>query len=336
VEVRTDDASVEAAFRRGWYGLALRMDGSHDIEQFKEAIDEIAAMNANSVLIETPVLQDNPEAVELTIDAPQCPSLSDLVSVIHHATSRGLAVVLVPSVIFHEVKANQSRSRFAPADWDRWWASYEHVILKLAELAEAGGVEVFSVGSELSESEIMSTQWTTLVMRIRSRYAGLVMYNVQWERATRIAFWQHVDLIGVSAWFPLIPAEDQTLTSLEVQWEAALKEVDLLATRSGRPVLLSAIGYPSRSTALTQPWNANADEQAVIDPDIQAAALTAFLARFETASPREAWRVGFFVYRWGVGEDAATDPMSHNIEGKPAEQVVRDSLGRFRAAGGGR
>lgn len=330
-EPRVADLEQQAEFRRGWYGLVLRLDGAHDIEAFKHAVDELVAMNAESVLIETPVLQEDPESVLLTINAPQCPQLSDLVAVIHHATNQGLSVVLVPTLIFGEVKANQSRSRFAPADWDRWWNSYEHAIVQLAELAEAAGVDVFCVGSELSESEIMSAQWASLVAQVRSRYAGLVMYNVQWERATRVAFWKHVDLIGVSAWFPLTPAEDDNVAALEQQWRAALNEVDLLATRSGRPVLLTAVGYPSRSSGLTMPWEATAGDEASVNPDLQAAALRAFLSRFQTASPQEAWRAGFFVYRWGLAADRQRDATSHTINGKPAEQVVRDAFAALRA-----
>ncbi|GEM_PF-895559 len=327
-ETRVDRPATTSELRRGWYGFVLRLDGAHELSQFNEAIDEIAAMHANSVLIETPLLQDNPESTELSLEGLECPLLTDLVSVIHHATDRGLGVVLVPTIVFHEVKANQSRSRFAPADWDRWWVSYESAILKLAELAQSSGVEVFAVGSELSESEIMTTQWTNLLSQVRGRFGGLLMYNCQWERATRVAFWEHVDIIGVSAWFPLVQGEDQSLETLERIWKQALEEVDLLATRSDRTVLLTAVGYPSRTNGLSEPWDAGQPNSETADEKVQADALSAFLRRFEAVDPRYPRHAGFFVYRWGAANDEA-DATSHIIEGKQAEKVVRDALGRL-------
>ncbi len=327
-EARVDTPATTSELRRGWYGCVLRLDGSHEVSQFDQAIDEIAAMHANSVLLEVPLLQDNPESTELSLEGLECPLLTDLVSVIHHAQERGLGVVLVPTIVFHEVKASQSRSRFAPADWDRWWVSYESAILKLAELAQSSGVEVFAVGSELSESEIMTTQWMRLVSQVRSRFGGLVMYNAQWERATRVGFWEHVDIIGVSAWFPLIRGEDQSLESLEGIWKQALEEVDLLATRSDRPVLFTAVGYPSRAKGLAEPWDAGQPISETADERVQADALSAFLRRFEAVDPRYPRHAGFFVYRWGAGNDDS-DPTSHIIEGKQAEAIVRDALGRL-------
>lgn len=329
VTEHVDTAASTAEFKRGWYGFVLRLDGVHDVMQFKQAIDEIAAMNASAVLIETPLFEEGPESVEVTSVGAQCPSLTDLVSIIDYANERGLGVVLVPTIIFAEVKASQVRSRFAPADWDRWWLSYEQQILRLAELAQATRVEVFSVGSELSESEIMTSQWTRLLTEVRSRYSGLLMYNAQWERATRVAFWDYVDVIGVSAWFPLIRSENQSEAGLEAQWDEALHEIDLLAAGHERPILLTAVGYPSLSTAIEQPWEATQAGDAVADEKLQAAALGAFLSRFEAVDPKSPRHAGFFVYRWGASDDADTDPTSHVIEGKMAEAVVRDALGRL-------
>lgn len=330
VTEHVDTVASTAEFRRGWYGFVLRLDGVHDVMQFKQAIDEIVGMNASSVLLETPLFEEGPESVEVASEAVLCPSLTDLVSIIDYANERGLGVVLVPTIVFAEVRASQDRSRFAPADWDRWWASYEQQILRLADLAQATRVEVFSVGSELSESEIMASQWTDLLTQARSRYTGLLMYNSQWERATRIAFWEYVDVIGVSAWFPLVRSKDQSEASLEAQWDKALREIDRLATGAQRPILLTAVGYPSLSTGIEQPWEATPRSDLVADEKSQAAGLSAFLTRFEAVDPLYPRHAGFFVYRWGASNDVNTDRISHVIEGKQAETIVREALGRLK------
>lgn len=320
---------TESELQRGWFGFVLRVDGLHDAAEFKKAIDDIAAMNANAVLIETPMLQENPESVEVSLQGAESPLLTDLVSIIHHATDRGLAVALVPTIVFQEVKASQSRANFAPADWDRWWLSYADAVLELAAMAKSSGVEVFAIGSELSESEIMTTQWMDLSAKVREQFSGLLMYNAQWDRAAQITFWEHVDLIGVSAWFPLAQ-EGAESPDLGAAWREALLHLNAISADNQRPVLITAVGYPSRQTALTQPWDAAPLASETPDAQIQQRALSAFLDAYTGIDPRSPDRyTGFFIYRWIARGDPQADAFSHAIEGKPAEADARRALGRL-------
>lgn len=335
---RLGTQAMVAELNRGWYGFVLRLDGDRDVMQFKQAIDEIAAMNANGVLLETPLFAQGPEAVVLTGEGAHGPSLTDMVSIIDYANERGLGVVLVPTVVFAQVSAGQSRSQFAPADWERWWLSYERQMLRLADLAEASKVEIFAVGSELGESEIMTSRWINLLAQARVRYSGLLMYNAQLERAARVAFWDHVDVIGVSAWLPPVESEDASPTNLESPWEQALHEIDLLAAGHERPVLLTAVGYPRLFTAAGPSREAAPGRESIGEEKLQAASLSDFLTRFEAVDSRKSHRVGFFVYRWEPSDEAladsneaSADSKSLVIEVRQAQGIVRDAFGRLAA-----
>jgi hypothetical protein len=106
----------------------------------------------------------------------------DLVrTAIHQAHGVGLGVLLMPVVQLEQTGKGKWRGALQPVSWDLWFQSYEHFLLHYARLAQEEEVTLFSVGSELSSSEVHVTRWRALIDRVRAIYRGELTYSANWD-----------------------------------------------------------------------------------------------------------------------------------------------------------
>jgi hypothetical protein len=198
------------------------------------------------------------------------------------------------------------------ADWARWFESYEGYILPYAREAQAAGADMFSVGRELDSTVLRrEADWRRLIEKIRSVYDGPLVYSANFDSWDGIAFWDALDFIGVSAYFPLSDADDPTLAELEAGWGRALEPLQAAAARWGRPVLLTEVGFPSIDSAARAPWR---EEETQADVWLQARCYEATLR----ALADRPWIQGAFFWLWERSSKPAFRDPSHTIRGKPA------------------
>jgi hypothetical protein len=209
-------------------------------------------------------------------------------------------------------------------DWLRWFESYSAYILPYAREAQAAGADMFCVGREMDSTVVRrEADWRVLVARIRAEFHGPLTYSANFDTWQSIAFWDVLDFIGVSAYFPLSDHPDPSLADLEAGWDRALAPLEEASRRWGRPVLLTEAGFPSIPSAARAPWR---EERAPADVWLQARCYEATLSTLA----RRPWIEGAFFWLW---ERTAPPPFrdpSHAIAGKPASFT----LARWYAGGG--
>lgn len=234
---------------------------------------------------------------------------------IRGAHRRGMSVLLMPIVYVDHMEEGEWRGTIDPPDWRAWFDSYGGMILRYARLAEEEHAAILSVGSELCSTEHRRGDWSALIGEVRSVYGGRVTYSSNWDHREALAFADLLDYVGMNGYFELSPDPEAGVEGLARAWAPIVREVEDWRRGTGRPLLLTEVGYPSRTGSASNPWDYTAPGDP--DPEAQARAYRAFL-RAWTGIPGLA---GVYFYMWwGEGGPADT---GYTPRGKPAEDILR-------------
>jgi hypothetical protein len=201
------------------------------------------------------------------------------------------------------------------ADWRQWFLQYDAYILSYARQAAQAGADAFCVGRETDKAAIArEADWRRLIARVREVFKGPLTYSANFDSYGRIAFWDALDVIGVSAYFPFdedVPSAE----SLAGAWDEIMAPLELLARRTNRRVVFTEIGYPAVPSAARRPWD---DPAAPADVWLQARLYEAALQ----AVSKRPFMAGTFFWLWeGVARPPFRDP-SFSIQDKPASFVM--------------
>jgi hypothetical protein len=259
-------------------------------------------------------------------DPLRTPSDDAVVAAIRDLHALGLNVMLKPHV---DVKDGSWRGTIAPADTDAWFSSYDAFLARCADLAEAHGVEMLDVGTELAtmSDARFAPVWAALIARVRSRYRGPLTYsasaNAPGDEFTSVAFWGLLDVAGLDVYVPLTGRDDPTRDELVSAWTDNVNGHDMVAAYRnwqgslGMPVVFTEIGYRSVSGTNRAPYDLTF--QGPEDPQEQA---DCFEAAFTVWARESAWMKGVFVWNWPATTPPPGDT-DYTPRGKPAEAVLR-------------
>ena len=213
---------------------------------------------------------------------------------------------------------------FSAEDWPRFFERYREFVLHWALLAERERIDGLVIGHELASSTARHPErWRALIADVRAVYTGTLTYEANWDEVARVPFWDALDLIGVSFFYPLAEAPPFDPKTLRAGAQKALAGLAPLAKKFGRPVLLGEVGYPASPTAPVRPWE---EGRGTIDAELQRDCYDAVV---EALDPRD-WVAGVFWWKWytsASGERAGET--SYSPRGRPAEEAMRASLSRW-------
>jgi hypothetical protein len=202
------------------------------------------------------------------------------------------------------------------ADWRQWLGNYERYLLPYAKAARATGADAFCVGRELDTSVIRrESDWRRIIARVREVFPGPLTYSANFDTWRAVGFWDALDFIGVSAYFPLSDRPDPSLDDLAAGWGLALGPLEEASRRYGRPVLFTEVGYPSVPEAARAPWR---EARMPADVWLQARCYDATLR----ALAQRPWIAGAFFWLWERSAEPAFRDPSHTLPGKPAAYVM--------------
>src|SRR4029453_2237505 len=119
----------------------------------------------------------------------KCATDEQLVLILKRARERGLHTTLLPIVLIEHPGEKDWRGVIRPKDWDRWWETYDAFTDRFVDVANAAGVELLVIGSELNSTEDMLDRWQRQVDRVREAFNGQIAYSANWDRFDKIKFW---------------------------------------------------------------------------------------------------------------------------------------------------
>ncbi|MBT7858983.1 MAG: hypothetical protein HN712_01675 [Gemmatimonadetes bacterium] len=250
---------------------------------------------------------------------------------IREARALGFKVMLKPHIWLREQSGDDWRGTIGfstEQEWNDWFASYERFILHYARIAAETETEIFCIGVELSRTvSERPDDWRRLIAQIRAVYPGPLTYAANWWGDYDVVeFWDELDYIGVNAFFPISDEASPTdLASLTNGARAVADQIEKVHERTGKPVLLTEIGYRSVRGSTVRPWEWPRRDDRAIDLHLQERAYQAVLKAFW---PRD-WFYGLYWWKWH--SDMSRGGARNNgfsPRGKPAEDVISDWYSR--------
>ena len=306
---------------------------------YQRTLDEAARIGATWVSL-TPFGRTwdlRPTGIDLTFEAPFEDNRADVLAAIRQAHARGLQVFLVPHLW---VESGGWRALIDPggdAAWARWVAAYRAFLLTWAGVAAEGGAEMLSVGVELRSwvTTPRAASMLALIKEVRGVYPGLLTYSANWDDVEDTLIFGALDLVGINAFYPLAEREGATRAELAEGGRRVAAKIDAFARTMERPVVLTEIGYTTRSDPAVKPWEwPDAMKGVRVDERAQAEAYAALIAPFLDARTC----AGLFVWRYYADPDDVSQEAEWGFSprGKLAELVLRDAFTARWAADGPR
>ena len=293
-------------------GVSLGLFASDPLWNYEPLIIEISELGVEQLLIAIPLKQSSDKDNNPILGVP----LEVLHRTIKQAQNSKLKITLMPIVLLEERQMNTWRGKLAPSNPDLWWRNYNSELKRIGFLAQNLQLERLIVGTELCSLEKSSSRWKSLILELRKIYDGQLTYSANWDHYEAISFWEDLDEISLTAYFPI----DST-HSIEDDWQKFLSEAEEYALTKQRPLLITEYGYPSLSSALREPWNETV--KASSDQELQAVLVerSTKLLLDEIAKNKRLGVQQAFLWNWfGKGGDS---DHGYTLRGKLGEARFR-------------
>jgi len=312
------------------FGALSEWNGQFSSVSANQAFQTIASLGSNSVELTVRIWTAGGATSTVFADPAKTESDGSLLAGFQAAHAAKLSVVFKAAISSLD---GTPTSRIAPGDVSAFFASYKAEIVHLATLAQAGGVETFVIGNEMSHlsGSQYRSYWTDLISAVRAVYHGELTYAAATDEAGNVSFWDQLDTIGVNTYPPLTSSSTPTVEDLVHAWSevpinpyyaAAFQyksPVDFLHSLSeqfGKPVLMTEVGYRSIEGTAIAPgsWTASGTPST----SGQADAYNAFFQVW--AAHGGSWLNGAELWQWDLSNQYNAGGFS--VMGKPAAAIV--------------
>jgi Ca2+-binding RTX toxin-like protein len=311
-------------------GALSEWNGQFASASANQAFQSIASLGSNSIELTTRVWTQNGTSNAVFSDAARTESDANLLAGFRAAQVAGLSVVFKASL---SALNGTPVSSLAPADVASFFASYTAEMVHLATIAQAGGVEIFAIGNEMSSlsGQQYRGYWTDLIAAVREAYHGELTYAAATDEASRVSFWDQLDVIGVNTYPPLTSSTTPTVQDLVNAWsevpfnsyyaaafdnKSPIDFLHSLSEQYGRPVLMTEVGYRSVDGTAIRPggWTSSG----TADVGEQADAYNAFFQVWTAHGG--SWLKGVELWQWDLNNQYSST--GYSVMGKPAAEVV--------------
>ena len=301
----------------------------HDQYSYPESDSSLVALTQTGVdwtaLLAT-WYQDSIESTEIYRDTLQTPDDTSLIYMIERCHELGLKVMLKPHVDPQDLSWRALIQFSNEADWKAWFSSYTSFITHYARMAQDLGVEQFCVGCELTGTIHREVDWQLVIDSVKAYYDGPLTYAANWWLAyDSVEFWHALDYAGINGYFELTDSNEPTREDLLSAWQDWLPQVEEFYEKTGKPILITEIGYRSIDGCNINPWDwwSPGEIDLAEQEDCYFAACSTFWSK--------EWFEGIFFWSWEVDRPGGLDDDGYTPRGKPAEDFMtewftRDSL----------
>lgn len=192
--------------------------------------------------------------------------------------------------------------------WTEWFKSYEDYILHYAKLAQEAKCEMFCVGCEMVQSDKREREWRNLIKKVREVYDGTITYNCDKYQEDRLTWWDAVDVISSSGYYPI------------GTWDKQIQRIEKVVKEHNKPFFFMEAGCPSRTGSSNVPnnWNhigeVNAEEQNDYYKEM--------FAKLDEVS----WFSGYALWDWPAElykKEEAQNNTDYCVYGKKAEKTIK-------------
>jgi hypothetical protein len=205
--------------------------------------------------------------------------------------------------------------------WGEWFEHYTAFICHYAEMAEYTACEMLCIGCEMVAAERKEKYWRAVIKETRKLYKGPLVYNANHGSEDNVKWFDAVDYVGTSAYYPVAKKPGETEENMYQAWQPIKERVKALSEKWRKPVIFMEIGCRSAKGCAMMPWDFT-HREFPYDEDEQAHFYHSCLRTFFD----EPWFAGFFWWDWSTKiytAGKAKDNKGFNIHGKKAEKVLK-------------
>lgn len=279
-------------------------------ESLRKMKEELAVSH---VILPITVTQAHPQATKIDWQSDSVLSDAEVKGMIAYVQEIGLKVILKPMVNVADGTWRAHINFFdhdVPCEptWSQWFDAYRDYLNHYARLAEETGCVMLVVGCELVNSDRRDTQWRETISQIRQHYHGLLTYNCDKYQEDQLTWWDAVDVISSSGYYPID------------KWEQELDRIEKVVKHHQKPFFFCEAGCPSRegSQYLPNDWE--------LPGEVSMMAQSQWFQRMFTACDKRNWVQGFGIWDWKVQlypREAALKDDDYGVYGKPAAKIIR-------------
>jgi hypothetical protein len=304
-------------------GIVLGLYAGLPDYDYRAELDRIATTGSTCVSLQAIYRMESGASNEVLRHPTSSPSEAALRRTFEQARERQLRMMFFPTINMRDEAENATwwRGNIEPSDWDQWWRNYTAFNVRLAKLAQEGGVEWYSVGTEMASTHRFPERWRSLVAEVRMVFHGKVTYSVNFDSHDSFTFGDCLDVIGMNSYDPIAKYDDYpSETQIRDAWWWIVAKARTLQVRFRKPVMITEVGYPSVAHAHVGPWDFRTEKP--LDLPLQEE-----LTRGAFKVLRN-WSDGEAVFYYLYGEHLAKKPVGGPLDrsyapwGKPVEQTL--------------
>lgn len=302
-------------------------------EEAHNSMKRLAAMGGDWTALAFTVSQESFSSVNFGFDYRYTDTDSEIITAINRLKALDMKICLKPMVncrdgvwrahisfpdIEFPVTAAPVKTHHKTY-WDEWFSCYTAFICHYAEIAEDTGCEMLCIGCEMLGTEKKTDLWRKLIEKVRSIYSGELVYNTNHGCENGVEWFDAVDYIGTSAYFP-VGRDGSSREDMMRGWERVKPDLKAVSEKFGKKVIFMEIGCRSAKGCSAMPWDF-LHTDLPYDEDGQDRFYDTALEVFSG----EPWFDGFFWWDWQTVLDPSKEygrDRGFSIIGKKAEQTV--------------
>lgn len=280
-------------------------------ESLRMMKEELAASH---VILPITVTQAHPQSTKIDWQSDNVLIDAEVKGMIAYAQGIGLKVILKPMVNVADGTWRAHINFFdydVPCEptWSQWFDSYREYLNHYAKLAEETGCVMLVIGCELVNSDRREAQWRETISQIRQHYNGLLTYNCDKYQENNLTWWDAVDVISSSGYYPID------------KWEQELDRIEQVVNHYQKPFFFCEVGCPSRegSQYLPNDWS--------FSGEVSMIAQSRWFEKMFTACDKRNWIQGFGIWDWKARlylREMALKDDDYGVYGKPAAAIIRE------------
>lgn len=290
----------------------------------QSAFDRVVATNANWIsLVPYGYHKKNETDVRYNLNWQWWGERKDgIVDCIKHAKSVGLKIMLKPQVYIPGSWVGDMDFK-DEEQWQKWEASYSEFINYFLDIAIEHNVDMICIGTEYKISIVKREKfWRDLISSARLKFKGQIVYSSNWDNYDNVPFWDLLDYIGISGYFPLSDVTTPKIAHLKRKWVPIVNKLETYSKDVSKRILFTEYGYLTIDKCAYRAWELEkVIKNSSINQNAQANAFAALYSSFVDKS----WWAGGFIWKWfpdGMGHEGYPEK-DYDPQDKKAEEVIK-------------
>lgn len=266
-----------------------------------------------TVILAIAALQDTAQSIHIDYRGEHIVGDDELVDMIYYAQSMGLEVILKPLVNVAD-GTWRAHIKFFDHDvpcepkWSEWFSSYQAYQEHYAKIAETTGCSMYIVGCEMVQTTHRDNDWRRIIASVRKHYKGLVSYNADKYQEDRITWWDAVDVISSSGYYPIN------------EWDQNISRIKQVVLAHNKPFFFAEAGCMNVEGAAKIPndWSHPGE----ISDEEQS---SYYDSMFNTVKGHDFIQgFGLWDWSWNVLEDSCDFNLKgYNVYKRPSEKIIK-------------